>query len=415
MSKSSSDKSLNSQKKRDHRKLGKELDLFAFSDIIGSGLPLFTPKGTILRRELIKFVEELERNAGYQEVWVPHITKPELYKISGHMDKFGDDLFYVKGKESEFVLKPMNCPHHIQIYKSQIRSYKDLPIRYFQTTTVYRDEQSGELGGLTRVRAITIDDGHAFVREDQLEKEFEINLKIQEVLAKTIQLEDYWIQLSLRDEKNKEAYLGDDETWRKAQKVMESVLKKNKIKYNKVEGEAAFYGPKMDFMARDSIGREWQLSTIQLDLNMPERFKMKYIDKDGSPKTPMMIHRAFMGSVERFIAFVIEHYDGAFPTWLSPVQVQVLPVSKKQETYARKVLKALNDADIRAELTPSNETLGKRIRKGEVQKVPYLLVIGEKEVKANSVAVRKRGKKDIKTQKLISFIEKIQKEIDKRK
>ena len=414
MPKSSNNKSLD-DKSRDHRKIGQELGLFISSDIIGSGLPLFTPKGTILRRELIRFVEDLERKAGYEEVWIPHITKPELYKISGHLDKFGEDLFYVKGKESEFILKPMNCPHHIQIYKSQIRSYRDLPIRYFQTTTVYRDEQSGELGGLTRVRAITIDDGHAFVREDQLEKEFEINLKIQEELAKTVQLKDYWIQLSLRDEKNKKAYLGDDETWQKAETVMESVLKKNKIKYSKVTGEAAFYGPKMDFMAKDSIGREWQLSTIQLDLNMPKRFGMEYIDKDGSPKTPMMIHRAFMGSVERFIAFVIEHYAGAFPTWLAPVQVQVLPVGDKQQAYAKKVSKALDDADIRAELTPSNETLGKRIREGEVQKVPYLLVVGEKEVKANSVAVRKRGKEDIKTQKLTSFVEEIQKEIEKRK
>lgn len=415
MPKSSSDKSLDDNSRRDHRRIGQELDLFISSDIVGSGLPLFTPKGTILRRELIKFVEELERKAGYEEVWIPHLTKSELYKISGHLDKFGDDLFYVKGKESEFVLKPMNCPHHIQIYKSRIRSYRDLPIRYFETTTVYRDEQSGEIGGLTRVRAITIDDGHAFVTEDQLEKEFEINLKIQEELAKTVQLKDYWIQLSLRDEKNKKAYLGDDETWQRAQKVMESVLKKNKIKYKKVEGEAAFYGPKMDFMAKDSAGREWQLSTIQLDLNMPGRFKMEYIDKDGSPKTPLMIHRAFMGSVERFIAFVIEHYAGAFPTWLAPVQMQVLPVSDKQKVYAKKVLKALKDAGIRAELTPSDETLGKRIREGEVQRIPYLLVIGEKEAKANSVAVRKRGKKDIKTQKLTSFVEEIQREIEKRK
>ena len=389
--------------------------MFVSSEEVGSGLPLFTPKGTILRRELIRFVEDLEKEAGYQEVWIPHITKPGLYETSGHLDKFGEDLFYVKGAESEFVLKPMNCPHHIQIYKSRIRSYRDLPIRYFETTTVYRDEQSGELGGLTRVRAITMDDGHAFVTEDQLEKEFEINLKIQEKLAKTVDLKDYWIQLSLRDEKNKKAYLGDDETWKRAQKVMESVLKKNKIKYKKVQGEAAFYGPKMDFMAKDSLGREWQLSTIQLDLNMPKRFKMEYIDKDGSPKTPMMIHRAFMGSVERFIGVLIEHYAGAFPTWLAPVQVQVLPVSAKQEAYAEKVFNALGDANIRRELTSSNETLGKRIREGETQKIPYLLVVGDKEVKANSVAVRRRGKKDIKVQKLDGFVGEITKEIEKRK
>jgi threonyl-tRNA synthetase len=414
MPKSSSNKSVGGRN-RDHRKIGQELDLFTSSEIVGSGLPLFTPKGAVLRRELINFVEGLEREAGYKEVWIPHITKPELYKVSGHLDKFGEDLFYVKGEESKFILKPMNCPHHIQIYKSRVRSYRDLPIRYFETTTVYRDEQSGEIGGLTRVRSITIDDGHAFVREDQLEKEFEINLKIQEALAKTVKVKDYRIQLSLRDEKNKKAYLGDDETWLKAQEVMESVLKKKKIKYTKVEGEAAFYGPKMDFMAKDSIGREWQLSTIQLDLNMPKRFRMEYIDKDGSPKTPMMIHRAFMGSVERFIAFVIEHYAGAFPTWLAPVQVQVLPVSQKQVTEAKKVFKALEGAGIRAELTQSDETLGKRIREGEVQKIPYILVIGEKEAKIGSVAVRKRGRKDIKTQKLTRFVEDIQAEISKRK
>jgi len=415
MPNSSSDKSLDKLGENDHRRLGRELDLFTSSEEVGSGLPLFTPKGTVLRRELVNFVEELERKAGYEEVWIPHLTKPDLYKTSGHLDKFGNDLFYVKGAETDFVLKPMNCPHHIQIYKSKIRSYKDLPIRYFETTTVYRDEQSGEIGGLTRVRSITIDDGHAFVTEDQLEKEFEINLKIQGDLAKTVQLKDFWIQLSLRDEKNKKAYLGDDETWEKAQKVMESVLKKNKIKYKRVEGEAAFYGPKMDFMVKDHIGREWQLSTIQLDLNMPGRFDMEYIDKDGSPKTPLMVHRAFMGSVERFIAFIIEHYAGAFPTWLSPVQVQILPISDKQKVYSGRVLKELKNAGVRAELTPSNETLGKRIRDGETQKIPYLLVIGDKEIKIDSIAVRKRGKKEIKTQKLTSFVEEIKKEISGRK
>ena len=270
--------------KRDHRKLGQTLGLFTFSELVGSGLPLFTPKGTIIRKVLSDFVENLNRKYGYQQVWIPHIAKPDLYRISGHLEKFKEDLFYVKGKNTEFVLKPMNCPHHTQIYKSQLRSYRDLPIRYFETTTVYRDEQAGELGGLTRERAFTQDDGHAFLREDQIAKEIDINLRIQQELVTAVGIRDYWIRLSLRDEKNKKTYLGDDITWKRAQREMEQILKQHKIPYVKAQGEAAFYGPKLYFMLKYSLQREWQFSTIQLDFNMPKRFGLEYTAENGKKK-----------------------------------------------------------------------------------------------------------------------------------
>lgn len=398
--------------KRDHKKLGKELGLFTFSELVGPGLPLFTPKGTIIRNILKTFVEDLERQYGYQEVWIPHLAKPELYKISGHLEKFKEDLFYVKGTDSEFVLKPMNCPHHTQIYKSQMRSYKDLPIRYFETTTVYRDEQAGELGGLTRVRSITQDDGHCFLREDQIAQEFEINLKIQQELAKKMQLRDSWIRLSLRDEKNKAAYLGDDNTWQKAQEEMENLLQKQKIKYESKEGEAAFYGPKMDFMARDSLGREWQFSTIQLDFNLPERFELEYIAEDGSKKTPVMIHRAFMGSIERFMAMLIEHFAGAFPLWLAPEQIWVIPISEKLNSYAQKIATELRLENFRVVIRDENETLGKKIRAGQLQKIPYLIIVGEKEEGAKKISVRERQKGDLGLSTVKEFVENVRMELE---
>lgn len=362
-------KQLVEAEKRDHKKLGRELGLFTFSELVGPGLPLFTPKGTMIRNILRNFVENLERKYGYEEVWIPHLAKPELYKVSGHLEKFAKDLFYVKSsplltKEgssdrsrrgvvgSDFILKPMNCPHHTQIYKSQMRSYKDLPIRYFETTTVYRDEQAGELGGLTRVRSITQDDGHCFLREDQIAQDFEINLKIQQELAQKVELKDYWIRLSLRDEKNRQAYLGDDATWQKAQEEMEELLKKHEIKYETKEGEAAFYGPKMDFMAKDSLGREWQFSTIQLDFNLPQRFGLEYTSEDGSKKTPVMMHRAFMGSIERFMAMLIEHYAGAFPFWLAPEQIWIVPISEKFNKYAEEVAKQLSATPLSPLVSP---------------------------------------------------------------
>ena len=397
--------------KRDHKKLGKELGLFTFSELVGSGLPLFTPKGTIIRNILTNFVENLERKYGYEEVWIPHLANPELYKISGPREKFKEDLFYVKGADSEFVIKPMNCPHHIQIYKSRMRSYKDLPVRYFETTTVYRDEQAGELGGLVRVRCITQDDGHCFLREDQIATEFEINLKIQQELAKAVNLTDYWVRLSLRDEENKKAYLGDDKTWEKSQKEMEDLLKKQKIKYEPVEGEAAFYGPKMDFMAKDSLGRQWQFSTIQLDFNLPSRFNLEYTGEDGSKKTPVMMHRAFMGSVERFMAMLIEHYAGAFPLWLAPEQIWVIPVSEKFNTYAKSVAEGLLDENLRVSIREENETLGKKIREGQLQKIPYLLIVGEKEEKSKKISVRDRKMGDIGLSTLKEFMKNVKIEL----
>ena len=402
--------------KRDHRKLGKELGLFTFSELVGSGLPLFTPKGTVIRRVLSNFVEDLERQYGFQQVWIPHITKAELYKVSGHLDKFKEDLFYVKGKTDEFILKPMNCPHHTQIYKSQLRSWRDLPVRFFETTTVYRDELGGELGGLTRVRAFTQDDGHVFLREDQISQEIDININIQQELAKAVRLKDYWIRLSLRDEKNKKSYLGDDATWRKSQNVMEEILKQRKIPYKKVRGEAAFYGPKMDFMTKDNLGREWQLSTIQLDLNMPKRFKLEYIAEDGSKKTPVMIHRAFMGAIERFMAIIIEHFAGAFPLWLAPEQVWIVPVSDKFVGYAIRVKEQLQSAipSLRVIIRDENETLGKKIREGEKQKIPYLVVVGEKEKKQHTLSPRRRQKGDLGSMKIMVFTKLLEREIQKR-
>ncbi|MBI1889003.1 MAG: threonine--tRNA ligase, partial [Candidatus Spechtbacteria bacterium] len=331
---------------------------------------------------------------------------------SGHLEKFKNDLFYIQGRESEFVLKPMNCPHHTQIYKSQARSYKDLPVRYFETTTVYRDEQAGELGGLTRVRSITQDDGHCFLREDQIAQEFEINLKIQRELAAKVHLQDYWIRLSLHDEKNKEAYLGDDATWQRTQNEMEELLKKQKITYQKSAGEAAFYGPKMDFMARDSLGREWQFSTIQLDFNLPKRFELTYTAEDGSKKTPIMMHRAFMGSVERFMAMLIEHYAGAFPLWLAPEQIWVIPISEKVNSYAEKTAEMLRAEHLRAELKNENETLGKKIREGQLQKIPYLLIVGEKEEQAKKISVRDRVKGDLGLSTVQEFIENVRIELE---
>ncbi len=378
-------------KKRDHRVLGRKLDLFTSSELVGQGLPLFTPKGTIVRDLLQNFVEDLNRQNGYLHVWIPHITKPDLYKVSGHWDKFKDDLFHVQGKDNEFALKPMNCPHHTQIYAFKPRSYRDLPIRFYETTTVYRDEKSGELGGLTRVRCITQDDGHLFIRDDQIEQEFDLLLEMQRKVLQAIGLTDYWIRLSLRDPNNKEAYLGDDEIWEKAQKTMADILEKRGIKYIPAEGEAAFYGPKMDLMVKDSLGREWQLSTIQLDFNMPVRFNLTYTDKEGKDRHPIMIHRAFLGSIERIIGVLIEHFAGAFPLWLSPVQVVLVPVGEGHIGWCRELAKELIDKNIRVEVDVSNETVGNKIRKAQESKVPYMLVVGDKEIESGQLSIRKRS------------------------
>lgn len=400
--------------KRDHRKLGKELDLFTFSDLVGSGLPMFTPKGTIMRDLIAEKIQSLQKKLGYQKVWIPHIAKKELYEMSGHWDKFQDDLFHVKGKgNSEFVMKPMNCPHHTQIYASKSRSYRDLPIRFMEVTTNYRDEQQGEILGLTRVRSITQDDGHVFCTIDQVEEEVE---KIVEVIKKFYTSLDlfkegnYWVSLSVRDPKTPEKYIGESEAWDKAEEVLEKVAKKEKLEYKKIEGEAAFYGPKLDFIFKDAIGREWQLSTIQVDFSMPKRFSLEYTDKDGEKKTPVMIHRAIAGSLERFMGVIIEHFAGAFPVWLSPVQAVILPISLAHNDYADEVFIKLKEAGVRVELDDSNETLGKKIRNANLQKTPYILILGDKEKESKKVMVESRDAGKVGEISIEEFIEIIKKE-----
>lgn len=376
-------------KKRDHRKLGKELDLFTFSDLVGPGLPLFTPKGTLFRELVVDKIQNIQKNLGYQKVAIPHITKADLYKTSGHYDKYGDDLFKVKGRgETEFCLKPMNCPHHTQIYASQMRSYKDLPLRYMEATTVYRDEQAGELLGLSRVRSITQDDGHVFCRPDQIEQEVKnVIYVIKEFYDALDMLQDgkYWVSLSVRDPETPEKYLGDPAVWDAAEATLEKICQEEGLNYKKIEGEAAFYGPKIDFQFKDAIGREWQLGTAQLDFQMPARFELEYTDSDGSKKTPVMIHRAVAGSLERFMAVAIEHFAGHFPVWLSPIQVAVLPVNQDAHGDAAKELHdKLLGAGVRSELLASSDSLGKRVRQAAKLKVPYQIVIGGEEIESGT-------------------------------
>ena len=390
-------------KKRDHRKLGAELDLFTFSELVGPGLPLFTPKGTILRDTIIEKIAGIQKKFNYQKVTIPHITKAELYKTSGHYDKYGDDLFKVKGRgDAEFCIKPMNCPHHTQIFASKPRSYKDLPLRYVETTTVYRDEQAGELMGLSRVRAISQDDGHIFCRPDQVEEEIKNIIHIiKEFYTSLGMLMDgkYWVSLSVRDPQNLNKYIGDESIWDTAEKTLEEICKKENLNYKRVEGEAAFYGPKIDFQFKDALGREWQLGTAQLDFNMPTRFGLEYTDKDGEKKTPVMIHRAIAGSLERFMALAIEHFAGNFPVWMSPVQVAVVPVNTDAHgEYAKEVFEKLLGADVRAELYDENESLGKRVRQIKTQKIPYTLVIGDKEKESGKLTAE--GREDTKHENL---------------
>ncbi|MBL7045436.1 MAG: threonine--tRNA ligase [Parcubacteria group bacterium] len=402
-------------KKRDHRKLGKELDLFTFSDLVGPGLPLFTPKGTVMRNLIVEKIQNIQQKYDYKPVWIPHITKTDLYKTSGHWDKFGDELFHVKGKSnSEFVMKPMNCPHHTQIYASSPKSYKDLPVRYTETTTNYRDEQAGELLGLSRVRSITQDDGHVFCTEEQIEQE--VNIIVQVVrefydYLGMLKENKYWVSLSVRDPNTPENYLGDGKVWDNSEKILEDIAKKGGLEYKRVEGEAAFYGPKLDFMFKDAIGREWQLATIQLDFNMPERFSLEYIDKGNERKTPVMIHRAIAGSLERFMSVMIEHFAGAFPLWLSPVQVKVLPIGESHREYAKEVEDRLREEGIRVEIDGSDETLGKRIRVGKTEKVPYILVVGDKEIELRTVNVESRDSGDLGAKKLDELVADLKSEI----
>ena len=402
--------------KRDHRKLGKELDLFCFSDLIGPGLPLYTPKGTIIREELQKHIEKICSKNGFQKVSAPALAKPELFEISGHAKKFGDELFHVTSeKDHELVLKPVQCPHHTQIYASKTRSYRDLPIRYMESDKMYRAEKTGEVGGLSRVYAITVEDGHSFCRVDQVKEEIKTLIEIIKDFYASLGLWDnHWVSLSVRDYEHPEKYIGEPEDWEACEKMLQEISDEMDLKAQKREGEAALYGPKLDFMFKDAIGKEIQIPTVQIDFATPKRFELFYINEKGEKVAPVMVHRAILGSYERFLVLLIEHFAGVFPLWLAPVQVAILPISEKFDKYAKDVETRFIASDIRVELYNQSESLGKRIREAEKQKVPYILVVGEKEEKDKSVAVRPReGKQEtIKTEK---FIEKIVKEIENKK
>lgn len=406
---------LEEAKKRDHRKIAKEQGLLVFSDLVGSGMPMFTPKGNIIRSAIINYSRELNAELGFGEVHTPNVNKGELFKISGHYDQYKEDMLTVHSQyvEDEMFLKPMNCPQHTQIYASAPHSYRDLPIRFSDFAVLYRDERPGELSGLTRLRSFSQDDGHIFCREDQIESELTSVLgAIQKALA-TYRI-GYWVRLSLRDPQKKEKYIGEDAVWDKAESIMRSLLTAKSMTFKEAAGEAAFYGPKMDIMAVDAIGREWQISTIQLDLNMPGRFGLEYTAEDGTKRTPVMIHRALIGSPDRFMGVLIEHYGGAFPTWLSPVQARVLPVSEKHLAYAREVSKALAAAAVRADVDESNESLGKKIRAAKTEKIPYLLVVGDAEIEAKTVSVDSRDNGKLDAMSLADFVSRATEEIKTR-
>ncbi len=393
-------------KKRDHRKLGRELDLFTFSDLVGAGLPLWTPKGTLLRNLLDDYVWQLRREKGYQKVTIPHITKKDLYETSGHWSKFKDDLFKITTREGhQFAMKPMNCPHHTQIYAHKQRSYRELPQRYAETTMVYRDEQTGELNGLSRVRSITQDDAHVFCREGQLEKEMLAIWDIIEKFYHACGFPKLKIRLSLHDPKHFDQYLGTKEQWLKAEEQLRQMIRQRVgDDFIEAQGEAAFYGPKIDFMAYDSLGREWQVATIQADRSMPESFDLSCINEAGTKERIVMIHAAIMGSIERFIAILIEHHAGKFPLWLAPVQVKVLPVSEKQLEYAHEVAAQLQKAQIRVEIDDRAERLSAKIRDAQLEKVPYMVIVGAQEVSAHKLAVRHRDKGDLGVSSLDALI-----------
>ena len=387
-------KMLEEAKKRDHRKLGKEMELFTFSSRVGLGLPLWLPRGAVMRNILENFLRKKQAELGYLPVVTPHIGSKDLYVTSGHYAKYGKDSFQpirTPQEGEEYMLKPMNCPHHCEIFRSSPRSYRDLPLRFAEFGTVYRYEQSGELHGLTRVRGFTQDDAHLFCRPDQLQEEFEKVIDLILYVFKTLNMTDYMAQISLRDPSNKEKYIGSDENWEKAEKAIIDAAEKKGLKTVVELGEAAFYGPKLDFMVKDAIGRRWQLGTIQVDYNLPERFELEFTDADGSKKRPVMIHRAPFGSLERFTAVVLEHTAGHLPVWLSPDQVKVLPISEKYEDYAEKVCELLKNSEIRASIDARNETLGKRIREISLLRVPVIAIVGEKEATEGTVSVRREG------------------------
>ncbi|HNS65340.1 MAG TPA: threonine--tRNA ligase, partial [Candidatus Woesebacteria bacterium] len=401
-------------KLRDHRKLGKELDLFTFSDLVGAGLPLWTPKGTLLRNLLDNYVWQLRQAKGYQKVTIPHITKKELYETSGHWSKFANDLFRIVTREDhEFAMKPMNCPHHTQIYNHLPRSYRDVPQRYAETTMVYRDEQTGELNGLSRVRCITQDDAHVFCRENQLKEEMFAIWDIIEQFYLACGFPKLNLRLSLSDPNQMEKYLGSREQWDMAEEQLRSFAKERGAEFVEAVGEAAFYGPKLDFITKDSLGREWQVATIQADRNMPERFDLFCINEAGEKERVVMIHAAIMGSIERFVSILIEHHAGKFPFWLAPVQVKILPITDGQIEYAQQVMQQLMEAGLRVEIDERSERLNAKIRDAQLQKVPYMFVVGGKEAESQSVAVRSRDAGDLGVQTIAESIDKLLQETAK--
>jgi len=403
-------KMMEEAKKRDHRKLGKELGLFTIIDEIGPGLPLFYPKGAILRRLVENYITDLQEKRGYVPIWIPHITNGKLYVISGHLQKY--DAMYPPMElkdEDAYYLKPMNCPHFMMLYNTLPHSYRELPIRYTATTTNYRYEKSGELTGLTRVRALTQDDCHVFARPDQIESEINLMLDMISDAYKSFGFTDFWVRISTHDPENKEKYIGDKEIWSESEAALEKLIKARGWKHEIGVGEAAFYGPKLDFILKDVLGREWQLSTIQLDMNLPKRFSLEYADADGTKKQPVVIHRAILGSTERFLAILIEHFGGAFPLWLAPVQIAVIPVSEKHIEYAKSVAEKLDG--FRVQISEENETLGKKIRSAEMQKIPYILVVGDKEIEEGSVNVRHYKKGVLGTMETVKLIAELKQEV----
>ena len=402
-------------KQRDHRKIGKEMELFMFSQAVGSGLPMWLPKGAMLRDRLEAFLRKVQKKYGYEQVITPHIGNVNLYKTSGHFQKYGKDSFQVittPQEGEEFMLKPMNCPHHCEMYKFKPRSYKDLPVRFAEFGTVYRYEQSGELHGLTRVRGFTQDDAHLFCTPDQLKEEFKKVIDIIFTIFKALSFENFTAQVSLRDPNNKEKYIGTDENWEKAESAIIEAAAEKGLKTTVELGEAASYGPKLDFMVKDAIGRKWQLGTIQVDYNLPERFELEYTGADNQKHRPVMIHRAPFGSMERFVAVLIEHTGGKFPLWLTPDQVVVLPISEKYNDYAQKVVNFLNNSDIRTVLDDRNEKIGRKIRDNELKKIPYMLIVGEQEMNENKVSVRRQGEGDKGSMTTEEFAEMINKEVE---
>ncbi len=398
--------------KRDHRKLGKELKLFTVSELIGAGLPLMQPKGMIIRKALEDYLWDLHKDLGYSRVWTPHIAKEALYETSGHAAKFGDELFRVSGKEEQFIMKPMNCPHHMQIFADNQFSYKDMPVRYFEPATVYRDEKSGQLGGLTRVRSITQDDGHLFCRDIQIGTEIAAIVGIiKKFYTRMGMMDDYWVRLSLRgDDKSK--YLGSDEVWRTAEKALTDVCEAEKLPYKPAKDEAAFYGPKLDFMFKDAIGREHQLATVQCDFNLPERFQLEFTNEKGVKERPVVIHRAIAGSLERFMGVMIEHFAGSFPLWLAPVQVKVIPVRENHNEYALTIGATLKQAGLRVDIDTADGNMGKKVREGKNDKVPYMIIVGDKDIEAHKITVESRDRGQIGQMNVATLVEELVQEIN---